>query len=165
MAGSNQGGLRRGQALCSVFRWYKGLRWQNGPPQTEAASFVPDEFSLRAEIIERRTRNDALAGARVASAGGAGFWSAVARRRFLFFVSALAFQTVAVAGTERKKPNQSGVEPPHSKESYRPMDHGKGNPANSGRFGCPQKEFGRNRVPMEGRTIYNAVSGKLGTIT
>ena len=61
----------------------------------------------------------------------------------LDFASALAFQT-AVAGTERKKPNQSGVEPPHSKEAYRPMGHGKAKLTKSGRLRCPQKEFGRN---------------------
>ena len=109
----------------------------------EAALLVPDEFSSWAQIIERGTRNDAFAGARVASVGGVVFgvrWLDAA----FDFASALAFQTVAAAGTERKEPNQSGVEPPHSKEAYRPMGHGKANPGNSGRFGCPQKEFGRN---------------------
>ena len=88
----------------------------------EAASLVPDVFSSRAEIIERRTRND------------------------------------AVAGMERKEPNQSSVESPHSKEAYRPMGHGKANPGNSVRGGIPQKEFGRNRLPMAGRPGYNAGS-------
>ncbi len=81
----------------------------------EAACLVPHEFSSRPRIIKRGTRNDAFAGARVASAGGVVFgvrWLDAA----FDFASALAFQTVAVAGTERKKPNQSGVEPPHSKE-------------------------------------------------
>ncbi len=59
---------------------------------------------------------------------------------------------------ERKEPNKSGVAPPHSKEAYRPMGHGKANPVTSGRFECPQKEFGRNRLPMAGRPGYNAGS-------
>jgi len=43
------------------------------PHKREAASLVPDEFGSRAQIVKRRTRNDALAGASVASAGGVVF--------------------------------------------------------------------------------------------
>jgi hypothetical protein len=61
-----------------------------------------------------------------------------------FFASALAFQTVAAAGPERKEPNQSGVEPPHFKQACRPMEHAIANAGNSGRLECPQKDLGKS---------------------
>ena len=109
----------------------------------EAACLATHEFSSRAQVVKRGTRNDAFAGARVASVGGVVFgvrWLDTAIR----FCVSFDLSNGGGCRNGAEEPNQSGVEPPHSKESYLPMGHGKASPGNSGRFGCPQKEFGRN---------------------
>ena len=70
------------------------------------------------------TRNGVIAGPRLASAGGVVFWNLVARRRFRFRTS-FGVSNALGCRTGAEKPNQSGVQPPHSKEPYRPMDHRK----------------------------------------
>jgi hypothetical protein len=76
------------------------------------------------------------------------------------FASALAFQTVATSGTEQKKPNQSGVQPPHSKGPYPPMGHGKANPVNFGAIGTPFERAREQCLPMAERTGYKIQCGK-----
>ena len=109
----------------------------------ESPCLVPHEFSSRAQMLKRGHATARLP-ERVSLPGAALYFGVRWLDAAFDFASALAFQTVAVAGMERKKPNQSGVEPPHSKEAYRPMDHGKARPSNSGRSESPQKDLGRN---------------------
>jgi len=109
----------------------------------EVPCVVPHELNWHAKMINWRPRNDAFAGARVASVGGVVFgvrWLDTAIR----FCVSFDLSNGGGCRNGAEEPNQSGVEPPHSKESYLPMGHGKASPGNSGRFGCPQKEFGRN---------------------
>jgi hypothetical protein len=107
----------------------------------EVPCLVPTN-SVRGRDGPAGTRNGAIAGAGLASAGGAVFWSVAAGRRFRFCVS-FGVSNAGGCRTGAEKPNQSGVKPPHSKQPYRPMDHGKADSGSSGRLRYTQKKPGR----------------------